>query len=44
MSTDVSLSRGAVTTSYRLQDITDVHMIARLQEASGYKTRFNDHT
>nr|XP_040036594.1 SLAIN motif-containing protein-like isoform X1 [Gasterosteus aculeatus aculeatus] len=33
-SPDVSLSRGAVTTSYRLQDITDVHMIARLQEAS----------
>lgn len=26
----------SVTTTYRLQDITDVHIMARLQEASEY--------
>ncbi|XP_037324116.2 SLAIN motif-containing protein-like [Pungitius pungitius] len=31
---DMNLSRDSVTASYRLQDITDVHIMARLQEAS----------
>ncbi|XP_047463223.1 SLAIN motif-containing protein-like isoform X2 [Mugil cephalus] len=31
---DRNISHGSVTTSYRLQDITDVHMVARLQEES----------
>lgn len=32
----------SVTTTYRLQDITDVHIMARLQEASEYRRVFHD--
>lgn len=33
---ELSVSSDFITSSYRLQDITDVHIMARLQEASKF--------
>lgn len=39
---DLSISHDSITTNYRLQDITDVHIRACLQEASEYMSLSDD--